>query len=61
MTKFTVERMRCDCHPETCCCAKYYLANEKGTNLAWSNDKENLDTICEALNTLMEWKKKLCE
>lgn len=46
---YEVKRIRCDCHPETCCCHDFELVLN-GERMASANDEHALKIIAETLN-----------
>lgn len=45
MSGFKVQRINCDCHPETCCCSSYEIVNDVGESIARGNNKLTLDNL----------------
>ena len=48
--KYKVERNRCGCHPETCCCDDYAVIDPLGGKYVTTNDKNIANQIVVAMN-----------
>jgi hypothetical protein len=47
---YQVKRNKCWCHPQTCCCDRYKIVDEKDNTYVTTNDKQKAQTIADALN-----------
>lgn len=50
--RYTAERTRCDCHPETCCCREWQVTAPDGSQVTTFNDKQQAEVAAEAYQNL---------
>lgn len=48
--KYTYERTRCDCHPETCCCQPFSVFSPEGRLMAYTYSQAAAERLIKALN-----------
>lgn len=54
MKEFSVEPVRCSCHPETCCCYAYVITDKKGNPVARGDDLGMMNMLVNSANTGLE-------
>ena len=45
---FVIERNRCDCHPETCCCPEYNLLMD-GVVISRNSNRQELQRVIDRI------------
>lgn len=51
LARYEVKRMRCECHPETCCCNPYGVIDKETLEILSTHyTREAADSLCKLLN-----------
>lgn len=50
MVGYKIESNYCDCHPETCCCDKYKVVDDKDNTIAKFYNIEDAENLIKILN-----------